>query len=381
MTVVVTGRNSVPPGWPGDALGRRHLLWIPGAAALGFLSSFLFADVWRLPVAVYHLAYFGLAGSFFALYTIRTGLRVSAVIRRRLPLALALGMLGGLVLTRRVLADPLGAGPSGLRFAWDLLWRGLIYGAVDGALLSAFPWLVTWRALGGESAPLGKRVWLTLLALSSALIVTSAYHLGYPDFRGPKLVQANVGNAIASLPTLLSANPLASPLAHAGLHLAAVAHNPESDLFLPPHAPSVASNGRSAERSPQSPIIEFPLRGAWQLFQPPGHPREAFDFVALDATGWRYVSRSWVGYLVGAGPVADWHGWSQLVYAPVDGTVVAASDGEPDRETVNLLRDLVRPILFSPKIASEDIRPFAGNYVIIQSGPVAVLLAHLRRTP
>jgi hypothetical protein len=55
------------------------------------------------------------------------------------------------------------------------------------------------------------------------------------DFRGPKLLQATVGNAIVALPTLLSRNPLASPLAQATLHVTAVVHNLQSDLFLPPH--------------------------------------------------------------------------------------------------------------------------------------------------
>lgn len=132
------GRNRVAPGRPDGQLGRRHLLWIPCAAALGFLSSFVFADVLRLSVAGYHLAYFALVATFFAVYTIRTGLRVFAVVRRRLPLALSLGVLGWLVLTRRVLADPPGSGSSGLLFAWDL-----------------FPWLVVWRALGGSRRPRG----------------------------------------------------------------------------------------------------------------------------------------------------------------------------------------------------------------------------------
>ena len=218
-----------------DALGWGHLGWIVGGAALGFTSSFAFADLLRLPTAAYHLAYFILVGTFVTLYARSTRLRLRAILRRRLTSALVLGALGGIVLMRRVIAELPSAGPSGMWFAWDLLWRGLVYGAVDGVLLSAFPWLVVWRALGGESAPLGKRIQLNLVAVGAVLLVTSAYHAGYPDFRGPKLAQANLGNVIASLPTLLSGNPIASPIAHAILHIAAVAHNPQSDLFLPPH--------------------------------------------------------------------------------------------------------------------------------------------------
>lgn len=223
---------------------RRHLLWIPGAAALGFLASFVFADQLRLPATAYHAIYFALAGGFLSSYAMLTRLPLRAVLRRRLLAAAALGVLGGLVLTRRVLADPPSVGPSGFLFVWDVLWRGVLYGAIDGALLSSLPWLVAWRALDGESSSIARRVAITLLALGSVLLVTSAYHAGYRDFRGPKLAQANLGNAIASLPTLLSLNPLASPIAHALLHIAAVTHNPQSDLFLPPHDPAPPRAGR-----------------------------------------------------------------------------------------------------------------------------------------
>lgn len=88
----------------------------------------------------------------------------------------------------------------------------------------------------------------------------------------------------------------------------------------------------------------------------------------------RYVSRSWLTYLFGAGPTAAWYGWEQPVYAPFDGIVAAASDGWPD-----LIRDGLRPLVVPPKLVNADIRPFAGNYVIVQSPAVAMLLAHLRR--
>lgn len=94
---------------------------------------------------------------------------------------------------------------------------------------------MTWRALGGESGSARRRVGIGIVALAASLVVTSSYHLGYRDFRGAKLTQANLGNAIATVPTLLARNPVASPLAHAILHVATVAHDARSELFLPPH--------------------------------------------------------------------------------------------------------------------------------------------------
>jgi hypothetical protein len=360
-----------------EPLGVSHLWWIPGAAGIGFLASFLLSDRLRLSATGYQLLYIILIGLFLGLYVRRTAPPVHAMLRRRLGPALALGVLGGLAPGWRVWRDAPSAGPAGIVFVWDLVWRGGIYGTIDGVLLSAFPWLVTWRALGGEAASVPKRVGLGLLALAFALLVTSAYHLGYPDFRGPKLAQANLGNAIATLPTLLAANPVASPLAHAILHVAAVVHDPQSDLFLPPHeGPAVRDAARAGHAI--TPIdIDLPLRGTWRVFQPPGHVRHAYDFVAVGDNE-RYVSRPWLAYLVGAGPAAAWHGWEQPVYSPFDGLVVAASDGGPDREDVNLIRDGLRPLVFPPKLVDRDIRPFAGNYVIIQSGGVVMLLAHSR---
>lgn len=219
-------------------LGWRHLGWILGAAAVGFSSAFLLTDVFQIPIVAYHVVYFGLVGLLVTAYGRATHLRIGAVIRPRLVLAVSLGAVTGLALMRRVFADPPSSGPPGALLAWDLLWRGVVYGAVDGVLLSSFPWLVTWRAFGGESGSAMRQVGIGVVALAGSLIVTSSYHLGYRDFRGAKLAQANLGNAIATLPTLLSGNPVASPLAHAILHVAAVTHDPRSELFLPPHGPA-----------------------------------------------------------------------------------------------------------------------------------------------
>jgi hypothetical protein len=208
-------------------LAGRHLGWIPAAAAVGFSPAFLLTDVVQIPVVTYHLVYFSLVGLLVTAYGRATSLRIGALIRPRLVLAVSLGVVTGLTLMRRVLADPPSSGPSGGLFAWDLLWRGVVYGTVDGVLLSAFPWLVTWRALGGESRSAMRQVGIGLIALVGSLVVTSSYHLGYRDFRGAKLAQATLGNAIASLPTLLARNPVASPVAHAMLHVAAVAHDPD----------------------------------------------------------------------------------------------------------------------------------------------------------
>src|SRR5438045_7400740 len=63
-----------------------------------------------------------------------------------------------------------------------------------------------------------------VLALAASLAFTAVYHLGYSDFRGSKLRKPVAGDVLWSAPTLLTLNPVGAPLAHAALHVTAVAH-------------------------------------------------------------------------------------------------------------------------------------------------------------
>lgn len=212
-----------------------HLLWIPAGALVGFGASFVFGDLITLPVDLYYLVYFAIVLGFLGLYAWRTGLDVGRWLRRRAVWGVALGVVGGLVLMQGVLARPETAHLGGGTLARALVWRGVAYGLVDGLLLLAFPWVVAWRALGAEDGGWGRRLSASAVAVPAILLVTTAYHLGYGDFRSERVVQPNVGALIGSVPTLVTASAVASPVAHLFLHVTAVLHSPETDLFLPPH--------------------------------------------------------------------------------------------------------------------------------------------------
>lgn len=220
---------------PDEKMRRSHLLWLPAGALVGFGTSFLFADLLSLPRDLYYLVYFTIVLGFLGIYARRTRLDLRAWLTRRLRWGLLLGTVGGLVLMRGVLSRPGSAGPGGFSLAWDVLWRGLVYGSVDGLLLLAFPWIVVWRAFDGEEAEFAKKTLTALAAWGGVLLVTTAYHLGYGDFRSRKILQPDIGATIAAVPTLITANPVASPLSHVVLHVAAVLHDPDTDLYLPPH--------------------------------------------------------------------------------------------------------------------------------------------------
>jgi hypothetical protein len=212
-----------------------HLVWIAVAALVGFASSFVFSDLLTLPVDLYYLFYFVIVILFFFIYIKRTKLDLREWLSRRLIWGVLLGIVFGALLVQNVLSRPETEKFVGAYLAWSIFWRGLVYGAIDGLLLSSFPWTVTWRAFDVKSKPLGRRIAFGFLAWVMILVITTAYHLGYSDFRSQKIIQPNVGNTIMSVPTLLAANPIGSPITHATMHIAAVIHSPKTELFLPPH--------------------------------------------------------------------------------------------------------------------------------------------------
>lgn len=225
-----------------------HVIWLLAGALVGFAASFVFGDLLTLPVDLYYLIYSTIVLGFLTFYVLRTGLDLRAWVSRRLLWGVLLGLVGGLVLMQGALARPETAKLSGFMLWWATFWRGLIYGSVDGLLLFAFPWIVVWRAFGAEGAGPARKLGAAAAAWGAILLLTTSYHLGYRDFRSEKILQPNIGSTIASVPTLVSANPVASPISHVILHVTAVWHSPETELFLPPHRSAPPATQASTDR-------------------------------------------------------------------------------------------------------------------------------------
>lgn len=212
-----------------------HLLWLPAGALVAFAAAFVFSDLLKLPVDLYYLVYFVSVLGFLTVYVRTTGLDLSGWLSRRWVAGVVAGVLGGIVLMQGVLAGPQTGALSGTMLAWAVFWRGLVYGIVDGLLLFAFPWIVVWRALRADGDGWRRKAGAGAAAWVAVLLVTTVYHLGYADFRSAKIVQPNVGSTIAVMPTLITTSPIASPISHVVLHMTAVVHTPDSELYLPPH--------------------------------------------------------------------------------------------------------------------------------------------------
>jgi hypothetical protein len=224
------------PARPSAAV--QQLRWLAGGLAFGFLVPFVFADLLELPRDLYYGVYIASVTAFFLLWARATGRPLGAMMRRRWPLAVGLGLLVGAVLAVGVVrVEDATSRPGGLELAGAVLWRGVLYGAADGLLLSAFPILAVFAAFAGSRlrSRRGGTVAVGAAALAASLAMTTAYHLGYSDFRSGQVRSPIAGDVVWSTPTLLTLNPVGAPIAHAALHVSAVLHSYETDLFLPPH--------------------------------------------------------------------------------------------------------------------------------------------------
>ena len=67
--------------------------------------------------------------------------------------------------------------------AFDIVWSGVVYYLVDALLLAVLPVLATWSAFSSANltVTLPGKLQAGALAVIASLLVTSAYHLGYPE--------------------------------------------------------------------------------------------------------------------------------------------------------------------------------------------------------
>jgi hypothetical protein len=157
-----------------------HWWWLGGGFLIAFGLSYLLTDVLAINrdlfYGVYALAVIGL----FAAWARATSYDLLAAVRRRWVWAVGLGVLTGALLAVMVIRT--GAGtprPDGIALLAAVGWRGIVYGAADGLLLSAFPILVVFAALVRSRVNDGRRGTFVIgaAALTASLLMTGVEHV------------------------------------------------------------------------------------------------------------------------------------------------------------------------------------------------------------
>jgi hypothetical protein len=214
-----------------------YLLWIVAGGVLGFTVAAVFAGLLRLPRALFLVPYVVLVGPFLYGYVRWSEVDMWDLIVHHWPWGVVGAAIVGAFVVRNVLSQPAFPRPQGLELAFDLVWFGVVYGTLDALLLSIMPVLATWQAFSGLgwTGTWPGRLAVSAVAIVASLLVTAAYHLGYPEFRNPGVAAPVFGNGVMSLGYLLTTNPIAAIFSHIAMHSASVLHGLETTAQLPPH--------------------------------------------------------------------------------------------------------------------------------------------------
>lgn len=214
-----------------------QFLWVLAAVILGFLVSAVFAGIFQLPRRWFVAVYAFLVSLFLYRYVRWSGVNVWAQVQQRWYWGLVGAAVTGAFIVSNVLSQPASPVPQGLDLIFDLVWLGLVYGLLDALLLSVMPVFAVWQAFSalGWTDSWPKRLVVGGVAVVASLLVTVAYHWGYPEFRGEQIIAPVVGNGVMSLAYLLTTNPLAAVISHIAMHVSAVLHGLNTAVQLPPH--------------------------------------------------------------------------------------------------------------------------------------------------
>lgn len=215
-----------------------YLLWMAGAAGLGFAIAEVGAGMLQLQRSIYLIPYVALATLYLYAFVRWSDISLAELFRRNWIWGVVGALVVGTFLVRNIFSQPASPRSSGLALAFDLAWSGVVYGAIDALLLSVLPVVATWQAFSilGWTEHWPGKIAVGAIAFAASLLVTLCYHLGYPEYRGQGgVLGPSIGNGVMTLGYLLTNNPIAAIFSHIAMHVAGVLHGPAFVMQLPPH--------------------------------------------------------------------------------------------------------------------------------------------------
>ncbi|HEU5037861.1 MAG TPA: hypothetical protein VFT70_12705 [Nocardioides sp.] len=210
--------------------------WLVGGAALFFAAPFVGTDLLGLQPDLYYLGYFTIAVTWFAVFLAAHRSELRDLWRLNLTWSLAVGALAGVAVAAVVFGSAATDHPDGWRWWFEIGWRGVVYGCVDTLTLFVFPAAVAYLVVHGDRRGAQRKLGYAGLVLAFSLVVSTSYHLGYPEYRGADLRSPLVGTVIADSSAILTGNPVGAFLTHGTAHVSAVVHQEEGGPthMLPP---------------------------------------------------------------------------------------------------------------------------------------------------
>ena len=212
--------------------------------SLFFFVPWIGADALELRPDLYYLLYFTAGLAFFGTFVLLHADGLRPLWRARLGWSLGVGALMGLLLLIPIFREPSTPHPGGLRFAFEIVWRGVIYGLVDALVLYVFPAAVAFLLMRGDRETGRRKVAFAGLTLALSLLLTAAYHVGYSEYRGSLIRYPEIGAVASNVPTLVTLNPVGAVVAHSTMHVGAVVRQYEGgdQHLLPPRVEAGYAN-------------------------------------------------------------------------------------------------------------------------------------------
>jgi formate/nitrite transporter FocA (FNT family) len=216
------------------------MTWYAAAAALFFAVPLLGTDWLGLQPDLFYAGYFTVALAFLTTFVVHHGSELRSLWTLHLWPSVVIGALVGTALAIGIFQQVGTAHAQGWRFAFEIVWRGLVYGSIDALTLFVFPAAVAFLLLRGNRDGAKRRVAFAGLTLALSMLVTATYHLGYSEFRDETIRYPEIGAVMANIPTALTGNPVGSVVTHTALHVSAVVHQRGggSQHMLPPRVDS-----------------------------------------------------------------------------------------------------------------------------------------------
>ena len=210
---------------PGSTTRSGPWWWLVGSAVLFFLVPFVGTDLLGLQPDLYYVVLLHRRG--------RVVRRVPRHVRREPCATCGAPTWGGAWSSVRSPASVWSAScsrragtghPDGWRWWFGIGWRGVVYGSVDTVVLFVFPAAVAYLVLHGNRAGAARKVGYAALVLALSLVMSTAYHLGYPEYRDADLRSPLVGTVMANSAAVVTGNPVGAFLTHVPAHISAAVH-------------------------------------------------------------------------------------------------------------------------------------------------------------
>jgi len=194
----------------------KHLIWLVYVCLFVFAAPYLTLSVLGASDSLFRIFFVIGSIALLVVYRYSSGMRIRQSLNSGWALGLILAIFIGLGFLSFSIdsSASLGSIISDINIT-SLIWQGIVFGLVGGIMIATLPFIIVWRSLAGSNPGRPRRFLVMILAAGSIGIVTLCNNMGLygiSDINDRGGVQKNI---IAGIPTLISGNPIAAPIAGA----------------------------------------------------------------------------------------------------------------------------------------------------------------------